>query len=247
MKTNLMLKQFNKSKINGTFNLLEEKTFFGAKVMDIDDEIHVTDKSIQYHQVLKTGTSLEMINNGYQFSKLNLNEEDLFILDVVRIKDENHNIQQTLQNEFSTKYNMRWEINVDIKQILIEYLFGKIKHFRAFKSLNNTNFSNNNINDSIHSYIVSNLIDRYEFTSIDLYIKYISIKDNVTYTTTTIKQFDPRFSHAIFKEENRVTNANIKSDLYLDQLQPIKVYYFQTELSTDFKFDYYFDLHYKKV
>jgi len=247
MKDNLMLKKYKTEKINGTFNLLEEKTFFGTKVMDIEDEIHVTDRSIQYFQVFTGGTPLEMINNGYQFSSINQYEEDLFIMDVVQVKYDNHTITKTLQNELEEKFNTRWEIDINIKKILIQYLFGKIKNARTFKSLNYENFSNKNINDSIYSYIDNNLLDRYEFDSIDLYIKYIDIKDNVIYTATAIKQFDPQFNQSVELPNYKVTNANMELDLYLDQLAPIKVLYYQTESSSDFKFDYYYNIHYKKI
>jgi len=247
MKDSLMLKKYKTENVNGTFNLKEEKTFFGTKVMDIEDEIHIIDKSIQYFQVMKTGTPEEMRNNGYQFSQINQFEETLFIMDIVQIKNQHHNIKKTLQNQQDEKFNTRWEININIKNILIEYLFGKIKNARTFKSLSYKNFSSKNINKSIYEYINNNLLDRYEFSSIDLYIKYIDIKDNVIYTSEAIKQFDPLFNQSIEYPEYQVTNANMKLDLYLDKLAPITVNYYQTEPSSDFKFDYYYNIHYKKI
>ena len=242
MKDSLMLKQFETLKVNGTFNLLEEKTFFGTKVMDIEDDIHITDKSIQYFNVVN-----DELSNGYQYTKINNYEEDLVIMDVVEIKYDNHNIKKALQNKQDELQNTIWEINIDIKKILIEYLFGKIKEARTFKSLNHTNFTNRNINKSIYEYITLNLLDRYEFDSIDLYIKYIDIKDNVIYSTTALKQFDPQYNQSIELVEYKVSNANMQLELYLDKLAPIKVNYYQTEKSSDYKYDYYYNIHYKKV
>jgi len=247
MKDNLMLKKFKTENVNGTFNLIEEKSFFGTKLMDIEDEIHLTDKSVQYFQVFTGGTPLEMINNGYQYSIVNLYEETLFIMDVVEIKYDNHNIIKGLQKKTDEEQNTRWEIDIDIKKILSQYLFAKIKESRTFKSMNYDNFSNNNINNSIYEYIDKNLLDRYEFDSIDLFIKYIDIKNNVIYSNSAIKQYDPKFNQSIELPEYKITNTNINLDLYLDKLAPIKVDYYQTESSLQYKFDYYFNLHYKKI
>ena len=61
MKDNLMLEKYETESINGTFNLSEEKTFFNTKVMDIEDEVHIIDKSIQYFQVFTGVTPEEKI------------------------------------------------------------------------------------------------------------------------------------------------------------------------------------------
>lgn len=249
MKDNLMLKKWKTETINGTFNLLEEKTFFGTKVMDIEDYIDITDKSILYSQVyINDDVNINnMLNNGYQYNEVNDFSETLFIIDVVQIKNENHTIKKLMQNSIDEKFNTRWEININIKNILTEYLFGKIKEARTFKSLNYKNFSNKNINKSIYEYINKNLLDRYEFDSIELYVKYIDVKESVIYTQTSIKLFDPLFNQSIEMSKNKITNANMDLNLFLDLLSPIKVIYYQTESSSDFKFDYYFNLHFKKI
>jgi len=247
MKDSLVLKTYKTEDINGTYNMNEEKSFFGTKLMDIDDEIYLTDKSIQYLEVQKSGTTSETKNNGYQYSEINLFEESLYIMDIVALKYDNHTISKSLQLKIDEEQNTRWEININIKEILIEYLFAKIKESRTFKSLNYENFSNKNINKSIKNYIYYNLLDRYEFDNIDLFIKYIDIENNHIYETSAIKQYDPLFNQSIELPEYKITNTNIKLDLYLDKLAPIKVNYFQTKSSLQYKFDYYFNLKFKKI
>jgi len=247
MKDSLQLKKFKTENINGTFNIKEEKSFFGTKLMDIEDELYLTDKSIQYLEVYKSGTTLETKNNGYQYSEINLFEEKLFLMDIVTLKYDNHTIKKSLQLKIEEEENTRWEIDIDIKQILIDYLFAKIKKARTFKSLSFENFSNKNINKSIKSYIFENIIDRYEFVSIDLFIKYIDIENNHIYETSAIKQYDPLFNQSIGLPEYKISNSNIELDIYLDKLAPIKVNYFQTKSSLQYKFDYYFNLKYRKI
>ena len=247
MKDSLMLKKYKVEDVSGSYNLTEEKTYFGTKIMDIEDYINITDKSIQYYDLNIIGTPLEEINNGYQYQELNKTIESVTIFDVVDIKNSNHKIEKTLQKLQSEINNTHWEIKIDIKSILRQYLFGKIKEIRTFKSMMNTSFINKNINNSIYEYIDKNLLDRYELDKIELYVKYINIKDNVIYSNLVIKQYDPLFNQSIELDEYKVRNTNLKLDLYLDKLAPITVDYYQTESSSEYKFDYYYNVYFKKI
>jgi hypothetical protein len=254
MKENLILKKFVKEPVNGTFNLLEEISFFSAKIMDIEDDISITDLSVQYfqewYQVTDPNDPVQQElskNNGYQFYELNLFEEDLFILDTVALKFDHHTITKMQQNDLDNKYNTRWEIIVDIKSILREYLFAKIKEQRTFKSLKYSNFMNNNINESIRQYINLNLLDRYKFNGVDLYINYIDIKNNSVYNNLTLKQYDPVYDSSIELPENLVANANVQINNYIDPISTVRITYFQTMPSTNYKFEYYFNIKYQKI
>jgi len=247
MKDSLMLKKYQIEDVSGLYNLKEEKSFFGTKIMDIDDNISITDKSIQYYEIREIGTPEDELNNGYQYFKLNDILEKITILDVVNIKYENHIISKSLQDSDIEKNNTKWEIKIDIKNILRQYLFGKIKEMRTFKSLSYDLFSNNNINSSIYEYIEMNILDRYELDKIELYVKYINIKDNVVYSNIVFKQYDPLFNQSIELEENLVRNTNLTLDLYLDKLAPITINYSQVKSSSEYKFDYYYNLYFKKI
>ena len=247
MKDSLMLKKYKVESVSGSYNLTEEKTFFGTKIMDIEDSISITDKSIQYYELDIVGTLLEEANNGYQYQELNKTIEIVRIFDVVDIKNNNHKIKKTLQDVQSEINNTHWEITIDIKSILRQYLFGKIKEMRTFKSMMNTTFINKNINNSIYNYIDKNILDRYELDKIELYVKYIDIKNNVIYSNLAIKQYDPLFNQSIELDKYLVRNTNLKLDLYLDKLAPIIVDYYQTKSSSEYKFDYYYNIFFKKI
>ena len=247
MKDSLILKKYKIENVPGTYNLKEEKTFFGTKIMDIEDYIEITDKSIQYYELEISGTTIEEQNNGYQYFKLDTTIEKIVIQDIVGIKNKYHSIKKVTQNQQSEINNTQWEIKIDIKSILKEYIFGKIKERRTFKSIDNTVFINRNINKSIYEYIDLNILDRYELDKIDLYVKYIDIKNNILYSNLVVKQFDPIFNQSIEMDEYLVRNTNIKLDLYLDKLAPITVDYYQIKSSSDYKFDYYFNLYFRKI
>ena len=248
MKNDLQIKKYKTIPVKGTFNLIEEKTFFGTKLMDIEDCIEITTESIQYFQ-LSNSAYTQNLGYGYQYYTLDnsITNEELFIMDLVKGKEENHKIEKMLQKKEDDKYNTKWELEIDIKSILMDYLFGKIKNARTFRSLNYSDFSNNNINETIYEYIEKNILDRYKFDKVELFIKYIEIDNNKIYNSFTSKQYDPTYNQTVGVEEYKVTNINMKTNLLLNKLVPITVNYFQIKSGLEYKFDYYFNIHYKKI
>jgi hypothetical protein len=221
--------------------------------MEIEDSISIKDKSVQYYQYFYNVTDpnndnqIELArNNGYQYNEVNEILESFFLLDVVNLKNNNHTIIKQQQSESDEKYNTKWTIEIDIKNILIEYLFAKIKERRTFKSVKYTNLMNKDINNSIYDYIKINLLDRFKFNYLEFYSKYTNIKDNTIYQKT-LKQFDPQYKSDIELLENKDNSVNVQIDNFIDPLAPVTINYFQKKPSTEWKFDYYFNIHYLKI
>lgn len=253
MKEDLILKRFKKELVNGTFNLLEEETFFGSKIMELEDEIIIDDKSVQYFQYFfnapvgdTTGQTLAK-NNGYQYSQLNKLVETFNLLDVVDLKYDNHTISKATQTSRDEKYNTKWVIDVNIRNILKEYIFAKIKERRTFKSISYDKFLSRDINNSIYEYIELNLLDRYSFNYIDFYVRYVDIKHNTIWSDLTLKQFDPQFRSDIELPEYIDQSVNVEIANFIVPIANLKINYFQTKPSTDYKFDYYFNIYFKKI
>lgn len=253
MRETLILKKFKKEPVYGTYNLNEKETFFGSKIMELEDEIVINDKSIRYFQYFvdaapDDAAAQELAkNNGYQYFELNKLIEKFYLLDVVDLKLRNHVIYRATQTSIDEKYNTKWIIEVNIKNILREYLFAKIKERRTFKSITYDKFLNKDINKSIYEYINNNLLDRYAFNYIDFYVKYIDIKQNASWSSSVFKQFDPQFKSDIELEEYKNKSVNVEISNFIDPLADLKISYFQTKPSTDYKFDYYFNIYYKKI
>lgn len=254
MKDNLILKKFNSQAINGTFNLYEERAFFGSKMIEIEDTVNVNNTSIQYYQYyvdtsLYTGkTYMDLArNNGYQYYILNKNLETFYIKDLVQLKVDYHTITKFQQNEIDLKNNTRWEIDIDIYNILKNYIFYNIKNARVFKGLKYTNFLNQSINSSINEYIDNNVMNRYKFDSLDLYVQYSKINLSSIYDFRALLQYNPVFDSSVELPENKVANANIKQENDIDQLSNVILIYNQVKPSTEYKFDYYFNIVYKKI
>jgi hypothetical protein len=253
MKDNLIMKQYDEEVKNGLYNLLEEETFFSSKIMELEDKIIINDLGIQYYEYqfdaepndLTGQTQSKM--NGYQYNELNIFTETFNLLDLVEIKDKYHSIELSQQSSYDKAHNTKWIITINIKEIIIDYLFAKIKERRTFKSLNYNNFLNQNINESIRKYIELNLLDRYNFEKIDFYVKYTNINKNSIYNIGTLKQFEPLFLQEIESDENQVKNVITKTDDFLKLFEDIKISYSQVESSKEYKFDYYFNLHFNKI
>jgi hypothetical protein len=241
MKDRLILKKYETESVYGTFNLEEEPSFFGSKVIEVEDEIIINDSSIQYFQYFDENDP----NNGFQYYELDLFFEQLFLLDLVNLKKENHTISKFHQNKIDDKFNTRWIIEINTKNILKEYLFAKIKERRTFKTINHNLLRNKNINESIYLYITKNILDRYKFDKIDFFVKYDDIKD--VSQLTILKKYDPIFKNQIQLVENKVENINVEINNFIDPLSNLKVNYSQIKPSTDYKFDYYFNIYYKKI
>lgn len=253
MKETLILKKFKKEPVYGTFNLSEEKTFFSSKIMDLEDQIVIDNKSIHYFQFFYNASADDISgqtlakNNGYQYSQLNKLVENFYLLDVVDLKLKNHKIYKATQTSKDEKYNTKWIIDIDIKTILREYLFAKIKERRTFKSITYDKFINKDINKSIYEYININLLDRYSFQYVDFYVKYTDIKKNTVWSDVTLKQFDPQFKSDIGIKEYIDRNVNVEIANFTDLLANLKITYYQIKPSIDYKFDYYFNIYYNKI
>lgn len=254
MKNNLILKKYNTTPINGTFNLIEEKSFFGSKMIEIEDYISIDDKSIQYYQYwldpsIYTGSTYteNLKKNGFQNYIKNEQEEILFIQDLVQLKYNNHTIKEQQQDKAEHLNNTKWEMSIDVRNIITQYILYRIKEVRTFRGINYNNFINNNINVSITDYIVNNIIDRYKFDKIDFYVKYDEININSSiYSYKTLLQYSPDYDSSIKLVVNKVANVNVENP-DVNTISTIKLKYNQTKPSTDYKFDYYFDLYFKKI
>jgi hypothetical protein len=162
------------------------------------------------------------------------------------IKLQYHTISLLQQSDVDLRNNTRWLVNIDIKNILREYIFAKIKEARTFKTIRYQDLSFRNINLAIYNYIDSNILVRYQFSQIDFYVKYYDIlKDNSIYSTTKL-QYNPIWDKTIISDANKVRNINIMST-DLNNLVPLTINYSQIKPSSAFKFDYYFNLKYTKI
>ena len=238
MKSDLIISRYKTDKIIGTKSSFDSRTFFGSKMIDIEDSIIVDDSLIQYSEVYDT---TDKRNNGYQYYNDIDNVEKIYLVSLFDVKNTYHTTSLGSQSGVDLRLNTNWTILVNWKDVLIEYIYLKLKEARTFKTIKFNNVLSENINLYIRKYIENNLTSRYGFNSINFYIKYFDLDDGDEDKDPNLS-FNPIFDASIKSDENQVKNVN--TTLFSEILN---IQYKQTESSQFKKFHYYFDLIIDKV
>lgn len=226
MRRNYISDEFKSNIVNGTLTMVEKSSFFGSKMMSIDDVILVDSSNIIYYQNNKS----EQIN-----LPLELTYEPLYVnLNNVKIKN---CIVYRDDNTFNDLNNSNWIIEINFKNILLEYLFGKLKNVRTFNGIYVENTQNNNIDLSIKDYIISNLLDRYLYDSIELWISYNNLTDDGNLKYVNI--FNPDIAND--------SNVNKEFEKIYSDEKIIKFKFKSKKDTSKYSFDYYFNIKYNRI
>jgi hypothetical protein len=239
MKSDLIITRFKTEPIIGTKESNDVKTFFGSKMIDIEDTIIIDNSKIQYSEYYKTGSTEN--NNGYQYYEDIDNLESIYLVDLSDVKFNNHTVSLVSQSTIDLKNNTQWNISIDWKNILREYIYYQLKNRRTFKCIKYSDVLSENINLFVRQYIENNLINRYQFSQLKLYVQYIDLNMGDEYNNPQLL-FNPVYTIDVKSDVNLIKNAN---STVFDEL--LLVNYKQTEPSTKMKFNYYFDLIMTKI
>lgn len=255
MKSNLTLKKYDTTKVGGVMSSKEVKSFFGSKLIDIEDVIYINNIAIQYSEVVKRR---DVKHNHYQNYNhetravgaiTDLQSETVILKSLDDVKYENHSIDVLTPKDPKAgvkNQNYEWVMTINAKNILREYLFLRLKESRVFRTIKNQDLIEKNINAFIYNYINDNLLNRYNISDLSFYAEYFDVlKDSTIYQRQTIK--NPRFNKTVFKEENRVSAVSIVTPDYLSNLDTVQVKYNQIKDFKKYKYDYYFTLTYRKI
>jgi len=238
MKSDLIITRFKTEPVIGTKSSFDPKTFFGSKMIDIEDEIIIDESNIQYSETQNTGNTN---SNGYQYYNDIDFLEKILLVELTETKDKFHNIILLSQTTIDLQNNTNWNILISWKDILSEYLFYRLKEARTFKAIKYTDVLSENINLFINKYIEVNILNRYQFSALNLYIEYLELDDDDINKDPNLL-FNPVFTTDVKKDENLITNVNAT---VFDTI--INVNYKQTESSQNKMFNYYFDLVITKI
>ena len=145
------------------------------------------------------------------------------------------------QRSIDLTINTNWLLIINWKVILEEYLFYRLKEARTFKAVKYSDTIKENINIYIHDYIQQNLMSRYDFKGIDLYVEYIELNQYDKEKDVNLS-YNPTFDITVRKESNRINNANLTKFSEL-----LNINYKQTESSKTHTFKYYFDLYFNRI
>lgn len=229
MRRNYISPEFIYEKVYGTFNMKEESSFFGSKMMSIDNEILIGNESIVYYQN----------NNGEQVNYDSERFLSPIVFNTVDLKQKSHTIyQDNSQTDYQKLNNTKWIIDINIKSILVDYIYSTIKKWRTFDGVYNNMVINNNINSSIKDYINLNLLGRYKFSKIEFYI------DSINLSKSNSLQYLNIFDSSI--ESSNLLYSKIESTISSNE-SSLKIKFNQPDPSSQFAFKYYYNLFFVKI
>jgi len=229
MRRSYISPEYQTKAVYGTLNMLEESTFFGAKMLEIEDSIVIDTLDIIYYQN----------QNGEQ---LDLSIESSFA-SIVYSSSDNKKSNHTLvldpsQPKYQLDNNTRWILTIDLKTIITDYLFATLKKFRTFEGIKNDMNIYANTDTAIKSYINYNILNRYRYKTIQLYVNYVDLRNQNTL----------RYKNNWDKNSINTSNllTKLQTETEFDE-SSIKVTFNQEKPSSTYRFDYYFNILFEKI
>ena len=229
MRRTYISPEFNHNDIYGTFNMVEESNFFGAKMLEIEDYIYIDIQNIIYYQN----------NNGEQ---IDLASEQTLESNVYSSSSSKDLYKSLILDESQSSYvkdnSTRWILNVNLRSILVDFLYAELKRYRTFEGIKNTMTVNNDVNSSLKKYITENVINRYKFSRIDIYIEYKDMRSN------SLLRFKNNWDNLAYNQQNQF--KKIQTETQFDG-SSIRVMFNQEKPSTLYNFNYYFNVLFEKI
>lgn len=228
MRRTYISPEFLNKKVYGTFNMVEESNFFGAKMLDIEDSIYLSNIDIIWYQKI-TGEQLDFSIESSLPSNSYSSITDKF---------DNHTLLvDESQSKFQLDRNTRWVLTIDLKTILSNYLFSTLKKYRTFEGVRNDITKEKDVNISMRKYIESNVLDRYRYKSVDLMINEKSLRNQ------NLLRFKNNWNSNL-TIDNKFTKIQTETEF---DYSSIKLIFSQNNPSTEYNFDYYFNILFEKV
>jgi hypothetical protein len=229
MRRSYISPEYIESPVYGTFNMIEESNFFSAKMLEVEETINISNQNIIYYQK-STGEQIDISIESSLPSQVYSASDNM--------KTRQSIIMDPTQLGYQKEGNTKWVITVDLKNILVDYLFAVMKRYRTFEGISNNLTRTNDVNTAIRQYITSNVLNRYKFSKLDLYISYKDL----------MQQNVLRYKNSW--NANAVSDAHLlkkaQKDLSFDESE-LKIYFSQERLSSQFNFDYYFNILFEKI
>lgn len=231
MRRSYISPEFEYNRVFGTLNMKEESSFFGSKMLEIEDSLELHNQGIVYFQnLLKEQLDLDVEKTSNPIIYL-----------VSDDKKANHTlVLDDSQNDFQKNGLTKYIITIDLKAILENYLFAILKQYRTFEGVRNSMCSTKDVNFSIRNYITKNVVDRYKFDKIELYIRYQGLREQNLRRYNNVWVSDESIS---VKE---YLNSKIQTDTEFD-FSSIRVLFNQEKSSQEYNFEYYFKLFWVKL
>ena len=232
MRRTYISPEFDYERTFGTFNMVESSNLFASKMLEIEDEILHHNQYLVYYQNPRSeqiDLAVESSSQALVYSSI----EDKKVNSLIQIDES--------QNSFQRNQNTRWIMTVSLKNLLTNYLFAILKENRTFEGLRNDMTINRSADTSIKEYIDKNVLNRYRFDSIKIYLKYNDLRRQIAlrYKNNWTSNID-----SIYTERNRLNKIDTQTAF---DYSSIRVGFAQEFSSQLYNFDYYYTILWKKI
>jgi hypothetical protein len=229
MRRNYISPEFEHKEVYGTYNMVEESNFFGAKMLEIEDSILINNQNIIYYQM----------PNGEQLDLSVENTLQSYVYSASGDKEKNHILTiDPTQTEYTKENLTNWTLDLNLKGILANYLFAELKSWRTFEGIRTNMNYYNDVNSAINNYINFNVIDRYKLSSIDLYLRYKDLRSQ------NLLRYKNAWNSEIVSPTTKFTK--FQSEMSVDGGYA-KVTFNQQQPSSLYTFEYFFNLNFEKL
>lgn len=229
MRRTYITPEFSKTPVFGTLNMAEESNFFGAKMLEVQDAIGVTNENLVWYQR----------PNGEQVDLDTENTLDPNTFSSSQAKLATHTLKvDEAQSQFSRDNSTRWLIDIDTRALLTSYVFAQMKSNRTFEGVRTQMTVFNNIDVALTRYIELNVLNRYRMSRIELFVRYVDLREQ------NALRFRNKWSDAVATPDYALNKFETVSDY---EQKALRVIFTQEKPSTLYNFEYFFNVHYEKI
>lgn len=220
MKRTYISPEHTYERVKGTLEMKDEKNYFSSLIMNLPPVIEIDDRTIIWYE-------------DVNLNQIDLTQEELLPPKINFLSDSKRDNHTLIQDEDQSEYERlnltRWDLTINYKKILEDYLFSEIKKRRTFENVLNSDVNFNNINLAIRDYINKNIMNKYKFDKIEIFINYknLDFNNNYKFQNTWVNS-----SQGLEKLER----FNIQKD------QNIDISFRQEKKGSEWNFEYYFNL-----
>jgi len=224
-----MSPEYSNTQIYGTFNMVEESNFFAAKMLEVEDSIYVSNQNIIYYQK-STGEQIDLAIETSLPTQVYSASDNMKSHQKLTLDD--------AQLDYQKESNTKWVLNIDLRDILSDYLFAVMKRYRTFEGISNPLTRTNDVNTAIREYISNNVTNRYKLSRLDLYISYTDLRSQ------NVLRYKNNWKSTISLDSNLLKKKQM--DIAFDE-STLKVLFTQEKPSSQYNFDYSFNILFEKI
>jgi hypothetical protein len=198
-------------------------------MLEIEDSILINNQNMIYYQMPngeQLDLSVENTLQSYVYSS-SIDKEKNQILSI-----------DTSQTEYTKENLTNWYLDINLKEILKNYIFSELKRYRTFEGIRTNMNSYNDVNAAIKGYINYNIIDRYKLSRIDLYLKYKDLRNQ------NLLRYKNSWNYDIVNPSNRL--SKFQSEMSPDGSYT-RITFNQQKPSSSYSYEYFFNLYFEKL